>query len=163
MLLFLSMIAVLTICQPTYQERAIYLSPLDNVCHAEANFEDQLYLIYSIDGSASQKIKTWGYTSCSNKGFTDARRIDSTNAFVYRDREIGDEIRVRQEEIKNYVYSVLYSIVLKANEVDGCIIGNKPCSCRILGDGQVHHYGVNSTYPPATVYLNCTYLSTSIQ
>ena len=163
LLLYLSFLCFLAVCQPSYQERAIYLGPSGNVCHFDAVFEDQLYLVYSIDGSPSQRIKTWGYTSCGNKGFTDASRISASNAFVYRDKEMGDEIRVMQEEKRNYAYSVLISIVLKANEVNGCVISNKPCSCRILGDGQVHHFGVNSTHPPATVYLNCTYIDTSIK
>ena len=60
------------VCQPTFQERAVYLSQSDNVCHFDAVMEDQLYLIINMDGSPSEKIQTWGMTSCLDKGWTDA-------------------------------------------------------------------------------------------
>lgn len=117
-------------------------------------------MIISIEGSTSEKIQLWGFTSCSDRGFTDAERIYPNNAFTYRNRELGDDIRVRQTVQKNYIYYYLQSIVLKATEVDDCWLSGKPCSCRILGDGQVHHYGVNSTqHPPAQIFLNCSYIT----
>lgn len=139
------------------------MSANDNVCHFEGNRLDQLYLVISIDGSPAEKVQVWGYTTCSDRGFTDAERIHSTNAFYYINTKLGDEIRIKQVEKRVYIYSFLYSIDLKATEVDSCTLSSKPCSCLILGDGQTHHFGVDSSFPPAQIFLNCSYLETSVQ
>ena len=161
-ILYLSLLMLLVVCQKDYQQRAIYLGPNDNVCHLDAVLVDQLYMVINIEGSPAVKTQVWGYTSCSDRGFTDAERIYPNNAFTYIDRQLGNEIRVKQTEKRNYLYSFLHSIVLKATEVDSCTLSKKPCSCQILGDGQVHHFGVSSTnHSPAQIFLNCKYVAST--
>ncbi len=111
--LFISTIVLVASSQPSYQERAIYLSNNDNICHFDAALEDQLYLILSINGSPSEKIQQWGMCNCRMHGWTDAERISSTYSFSYINENLGDWIMFKQEVKYNYLYSFLHSIVMK--------------------------------------------------
>jgi hypothetical protein len=55
---------------------------------------------------------------------------------------MGDFIGFKQEEIRNYSFGKLYNIIAKVTGVIECKLSKKPCNCRIIGDGQRHHYGV---------------------
>lgn len=84
-------------------------------------------------------------SNCWNHGWTDAERISTIGSFFYIDTKLGDEIRLKQEVKYNYVFAFLHSIILRVTEVVECTLAHMPCTCRILGDGQVHHYGVKYT------------------
>lgn len=56
----------------------------------------------------------------------------------------------------------IYAHVTHSGKV--CILRGKPCSCRILGDGQKHHFGNQfPNYKPAHINVACKILEESIK
>jgi hypothetical protein len=117
----------------------------------------------SIDGSPFQKVKMYGYTVCSGTAIFCYNALLVSPGAIYQDPNLGDYIGFEQQSRKVFHQGYLINIVATLTHTDAndCQLMGMPCRCRILGDGQKHHFGTNRTdHPPATVYMNCTLIRT---
>lgn len=68
-----------------------------------------------------------------------------------------------QEPIWTFIYGKVFSIAARITKVNSCKLSGKECSCKIMGDGVQHHYGIDfPDHPPATLFISCNYLTETV-
>jgi len=71
-----------------------------------------------------------------------------------------DKIIFDQEAIWTYLYGRVFSIAARIKGIKYCKLSGRDCFCQIIGDGVRYHFGIDFIeHPPATVYLDCNYLT----
>lgn len=126
--------------QPNYQERIIYIDEDDNVCRFGENW-DTLWLNIDIDGTNSTRFAVWAKTGCRD-GISGWNRIApmsywTSNAF--------DNYYLQFNEETSYLgqNGVYLGIIQKTTVVNPAKIFDRDYNCVIVGDGEVHHFGID--------------------
>ena len=62
-----------------------------------------------------------------------------------------------KEETQHWaVYGLIYRIVQRATISWIKLFGRKDYNCKLIGDGKIHHWGVNfKNHDPATITIEC--------
>jgi hypothetical protein len=71
-----------TLSQVDYQERRIYLSEKDNVCHFGID-SDLIRITIDSEGESLKIIDAWGSTLCTSHGLIDAMKITPAKGWIW--------------------------------------------------------------------------------
>lgn len=115
-----------------------------------------------VNGFYTVNRQIWGATSCDPYTTRPDRRNCPSKTWFYFENDVGLRIYFQQQIIYDYYYDKLLGLRVRASisDTDVNLIGNKPHKCRMIGDGTVHHFGVDyPKKPPAKFYIKCEEIS----
>jgi hypothetical protein len=129
--------------QDNFQQRAIYYSEADNVCHF-GEYSDLIRLTVNIDGVETKNMVAYGGTHCDQWILTDAARIQPPSYWLAASEDFKQYYLKFDDETKRvYKFGVLFAIIQKSVMRSPAILNNAPHDCTILGDGTIQHFGIN--------------------
>ena len=156
-LVVLLALAFLVTSQNSFQERAIYLSERDCVCHKGQ--ADKINLIFDIDGKRILKALASAHTQCI-PGIARCENCMIPRPWWYfmgaSESDEGHQVLFNEDTRYVYHSGKLFFIIQKTT-IESAKLFWKDYNCTIQGDGTVQHWGVDfKEFDPATFYIYCT-------
>ena len=136
-------LTVLTLAQPNYQERAIFLSEDDNPCYYGRGTLDKINYIINVPGKETIKQTVTATTMCEKECRIPSKAIWPSDGMHLSDPGKGHLVYFAQETRYISYRGILYKIINKMTlGGDVKLFGRTDYQCHIVGDGNIQHWGV---------------------
>lgn len=130
-------------CLPNFQERYLYLGTTDNVCYFGRQ-SDKIRLIVNIDGLRTKTFIIEGGTECYQWSFiAKYGYLQPATYWEYMSQNQKEFFKFDDETKPIYIGANLAMLIQKTIIRENVIIDFLPYSCTIVGDGKIHHFGID--------------------